>query len=245
MRGRSAFTLVELLVVVAIIALLIGILIPAVGKARKVAQTTKCLANIRSLEQAHWIYMSEWDGKMIDVGFAHGGAHADEEVAFINTLQDYYGNQLLARSPVDDSPHWPQSRGGQGAPIEGTSDLYRRTSYGINNLLTSKSPTGDDYMDVDRIASPSRMVHFVMMAFEGDFAGSDHTHVEGWWVSGLPQASPGIAADQVEIHAHGGPKRSFQSVTNYGFLDGHAETLRFEEVYETNRDNRFDPRVND
>src|SRR2546423_283731 len=63
-RGRHllAFTLVELLVVIGIIALLISVLLPALNKARAAAQTAACLSNVRQLVMASMLQAQDHKG---------------------------------------------------------------------------------------------------------------------------------------------------------------------------------------
>ena len=60
---RQAFTLLELLVVIGIIALLVALLIPAVSRAREKARDAQCRANLRQICAATLAYVADHDGR--------------------------------------------------------------------------------------------------------------------------------------------------------------------------------------
>lgn len=62
--NRRAFTLIELLTVIAIIGVLAAILIPVVGKMRESARTTQCIANLRTWGNATNLYVAENKGRL-------------------------------------------------------------------------------------------------------------------------------------------------------------------------------------
>ena len=239
---------------------------------RTSAQAAACLSNIRQLGIAHTLYINDNDERFIDAGLAHGGVNAADKVetAWPFALEPYYGASPVLKSPGDRSRFWPTDQGGssdllslasyralaQDGQQPETAQLARWTSYGLNNF-TVRGPkpfifdflTGRELGPWDRLGAiprPFATVHFLLMT-EGDLPGSeefavtDHVHAEDWGAAGEANA-PLKAQLESEIFAFGGEPGSPKARANYGFLDGHARSMAFGDVYTNPEDNKFDPR---
>lgn len=120
---RKAFTLIEVLVVVAIIALLVAVLLPSLARARDQARLSVCLSNIRGLATGCMIYATESQGR-----FPGAGRYCD----WLGK-NNYDGVTKFGRTPIDGTIYKQVGRQNQlylcpSDPL-GTRKVYYSTGY--------------------------------------------------------------------------------------------------------------------
>ncbi|MEM8872826.1 MAG: prepilin-type N-terminal cleavage/methylation domain-containing protein [Planctomycetota bacterium] len=132
--SRTAFTLVELLVVIGIIALLLALLLPSLGSARASAKSVNCLSNLKQMAGASLMYAND-NGGLLPIAYAYNGT---TQIA----SWDYM---------PDDTPGvlWQGVRQGlvqQCPSFEGNAnadDPYTGYNYNTSHLASFRDPFAD------------------------------------------------------------------------------------------------------
>jgi len=144
-RIKPGFTLVELLVVIAVIGILAAMLLPALAGAKRKAKDAQCINNVRQLTLASSIYASE--------SGSHAAYNFAEQPDSLWMGMGYYGNQrqLLVCPLTHDPTDRPDGTGTadltwQWSGLTGGANVLFTGSYALNGWLYDK-PTfgGADY----------------------------------------------------------------------------------------------------
>lgn len=229
--GLRAFTLMELLVVISIMAVLIALILPAMAKSRAMAASAKCLSNLRQLQTAQIAYATANDDLLIYAG------DGTEQGSWIGELEAHGATAGARQCPADRSPHFVTPVPGMNPP------RLRTTSYGINNYVSpTHAPFGiEPLRKLTQVRQPSTVIHLVELAETGEYAIADHVHVQNFYLAVAPQITIALIDKQMALGRHGGRAQSWSAVLNYSFVDGHAESRTTRQVYTDPERNLFVP----
>ena len=209
----AGFTLIEVLVVVAIIALLLAILLPSLNNARRQARTVQCATNLRTIGQALVFYL-EATGDTLPIS---GGS--------FEVLHRYVQKVGMKRAPSasiadvdiewylcpgDEIPHLT-SQIQKKLPDGSTVTLQYKTSYGINtSLVYLERPSTEKPKGVLRkmtsVKRPSEIVSFCDSG-DDDFNG----------------AGPWFLSEQNDKGNQFGHELHHKTGNNFLYCDTHVE----------------------
>lgn len=227
-KNRHGFTLIELLVVISIISLLISILLPALGAARKAAMAIKCAANYKQISTCIAMYQTENNNKYMACDDSSGVKRSWDDMLYIydsrnltptNVAFSYIhhsnkqANNGMYQCPSDsisyrsyEKPWYIRSY----SLTHGKSDENRDTRFlGIFGLGSSKNWS----MDPSQIRNLSKTVLGMEYWTKQNFLGSTTDSLSLYWTDYYPAAT------------HPG------ETLNYLFADSHVQRLKKDVVY--------------
>lgn len=208
-KTENRFTLVELMVVIAIIAILAGMLLPVVSKARGAAKQSCCINNSRQIHLAVGNYISDYDDT---IPYVSTGSYIPPSTVsyWSENFQDYIKNTNILQCPGITRKKYTTSSSGH--PL---------CDYGRNytHLATSPAHTqaGSQVVKLRAIQHPAEVLEFV------DSIANHATHDDTWLVY-CPKEAATTTTKMKNVDVRHGNR------ANVAFWDGHVEALTWSEI---------------
>ena len=242
LHARQGFTLVEVMVVIAIVAILISLLVPAVQQSREVARTVICNSNVRSQLVGLSCYSSD-NNQFLPPLYITGGAFAASwgypswPLVTIedNVLLGQYTQNVKQKDGVTDTYNqWlPSTRSVWFCPNYGGANTGAAgtTLYGLYGGTANLCPIMNAPSDYSNLLKSSDIRNPAAMIFDGD-SGGRQWDPNGYWPNYSFFGTTDVAAEAANTFVAGPnyilnyrARHANLAGANFGFFDGHAQTL--------------------
>jgi prepilin-type N-terminal cleavage/methylation domain-containing protein/prepilin-type processing-associated H-X9-DG protein len=205
----GGFTLIEILVVVAIIALLAAILFPVFSRARESARRASCMSNLKQIGLGLLQYAQDYDEKIVGSG---------SQLDWLGPYMPYIGDRQLLLCPSVSA----QERKLYGR-ISSTGLIYG--DYNRNKIIISPNEAGgwhDRYLPFQQICDPSRTMFAMDGRGNATWSDASSTWAQmGQYGENWNKASPYYVVGMRHLDGF-----------NAAFLDGHVKWIKREKVYQ-------------